>query len=144
MIVLQHNQHQWNSCSADFLLTEWSYFSFLSWWYSCYLLNYFHNMHSCTLNTLLVCLTDHYFVECNKLKNNYIDMKNSKTNTVDIDDFVNKNDLIDMMILMHLNHNEISLYSDTVQIMIFCFWMLFKEMTAMLEADLTENINVIC
>ena len=78
-------------------------------------------MHSHTLNTLLVHLTDYYFVECDRLKNNYIDIKNSKTNTVYIDDFVNKSDLINIMILMHLNCNEISLYSDTVQMMIFYF-----------------------
>ena len=73
-------------------------------------------MHSCTLDTLLVYLTDCCFVECDKLKNNYTDIKNSKTDTVNM-----KNNLIDRAVFECLNCNEIDLYSDTAQITVFCF-----------------------
>ena len=56
----------------------------------------------------------------------------------------NKNDMIDKIILRCLTHNEVDLYSNMTQATIFCFWMLFEEMAAMFEANLTENIDVIC
>ena len=76
---------------------------------------------------------------------NHTDMKNSKTemnNSINTDDFADKCDF-DMMILRCLNHNEIDLYSDTAQTMIFCFQRLFVMKNEMLIADLMKNIDEI-
>lgn len=54
-----------------------------------------------------------------------------------------KSDMIDKIILKHLNHNEISLYSDTVQMTIFCFQRLSVETDETLTVNLTESIDEI-
>ena len=61
-----------------------------------------------------------------------------------INNFVDKNDLINMTVLKYLTYNRINLYSDTAQTTVFCFQTLFKEIDEKsVTVDLTENIDKI-
>ena len=88
-------------------------------------------------DTFFVCWWIDCF-QCNKYKISHTDIKNNKNDTANI-----KNNLTDRVVLKCLNHNRIDLYFNTVQMTIFCFWMLFKVTDEVLITDSMKNIDVI-